>query len=90
VQEYDPLYVAARTVLLDFLETLGPQREAVILVGAQAVYMRTGDTDVAVAPYTTDAVVGIGQARAPPGTGQRVDHRRRNREPVVRRMTEEA
>ena len=55
VTEYDPLYVAARHVLLDALEALGPQRDAVIVVGAQAIYMRTGEADVAVAPYTTDA-----------------------------------
>lgn len=53
--DYDPLYVAARSVLLDALYALGPQREAVIVVGAQAVYLRTGDADIAVSPYTTDA-----------------------------------
>lgn len=51
----EPLYVAARAVLLDALEALGPQREALIVVGAQAVYLRTGDGGIAVAPYTTDA-----------------------------------
>jgi hypothetical protein len=55
VVDYDPLYVAARSVLLDALAALGPQREAVIVVGAQAVYMRTGDADITLAPYTTDA-----------------------------------
>jgi hypothetical protein len=55
VVDYDPLYVAARSVLLDALQALGPQREAVIVVGAQAVYLRTGDADIAVTPYTTDA-----------------------------------
>ena len=57
--EYDPLYVAARSVLLDALEALGPQREAVIVVGAQAVYLRTGDADISVAPYTTDADLAL-------------------------------
>ena len=51
----EPPYVAARLVLLDALEALGPQREAVVVVGAQAVYLRTGDGGIAVAPYTTDA-----------------------------------
>ena len=55
VVDYDPLYVAARSVLLDALNALGPQREAVIVVGAQAVYLRTGDAGIAVTPYTTDA-----------------------------------
>lgn len=52
----DPLYVAARTVLLDALTLLAPHRVAVIVVGAQAVYLRTGEGDVAItiAPYTTD------------------------------------
>ncbi|MDQ6603416.1 MAG: GSU2403 family nucleotidyltransferase fold protein [Chloroflexota bacterium] len=48
-------YVRARRVLLDALEALQDQREAIILVGAQAVYLHTGDTNLAVAPYTTDA-----------------------------------
>ncbi len=51
----EPLYVAARAVLLDALEALGPQLEALVVVGAQAVYLRTGDGGIAVAPYTTDA-----------------------------------
>ncbi|MDQ6748495.1 MAG: GSU2403 family nucleotidyltransferase fold protein [Candidatus Dormibacteraeota bacterium] len=50
-----PLYVAARMVLLDALEALGTQREAIVVVGAQAVYLRTGNAGIAVAPYTTDA-----------------------------------
>ena len=53
-------YVAARTVLLDALEALGSQREAVIVVGAQAVYLRTGDAGITgVAPYTTDADLAL-------------------------------
>jgi hypothetical protein len=48
-------YVAARRVLLDALEALGPQRRSVILVGAQAIYLRYGQGDLAVAPMTTDA-----------------------------------
>jgi hypothetical protein len=50
----DPIYVEARRVLLDALTALAPQGSAVIVAGAQAVYLRTGDADVAVAPYTTD------------------------------------
>lgn len=62
--EYDPRYVAARTVLLDALEGLGSQRDAVVVVGAQAVYMRTGDAGItAVAPYTTDADLAITPAQ---------------------------
>ncbi len=61
--EYDPLYIAARTVLLDAQEALGSQREAVVVVGAQAVYMRTGDAGIAVAPYTTDADLALSPAQ---------------------------
>lgn len=50
----DELYVLARTVLLDAWEALGPHREACVLAGAQAVYLRVGEADVAVAPFTTD------------------------------------
>lgn len=57
--ELDPLYVVARQVLLDGLAALGAHREAIILVGAQAIYLHTGDADLAVAPYTTDADVTL-------------------------------
>jgi hypothetical protein len=52
--DFDPRYVAARRVLLDALITLAPHGKAVIVVGAQAVYLRTGDANFAIAPYTTD------------------------------------
>lgn len=55
----DPLYVRARKVLLDAVETLRGQADAIVLVGAQAVYMHTGDTELAVAEYTTDADFSI-------------------------------
>lgn len=51
----DELYILARRVLLDALEALGPHRNAIVLVGAQALYLRAGEADLAVAPYTTDA-----------------------------------
>ncbi|MET8008299.1 GSU2403 family nucleotidyltransferase fold protein [Nonomuraea glycinis] len=54
-----PEYVLARRVLLDALDALGPHRDAVVLVGAQAVYQHTGDTDLAVAPTTTDADIAL-------------------------------
>ena len=50
----DPLYVAARMVLLDALEALGKQRDALTLVGAQAIYLHTGEADIAVPAFTTD------------------------------------
>lgn len=48
-------YVRARGTLLDLLEALGRQRRGVILVGAQAVYLRVGSGMETLAPYTTDA-----------------------------------
>ena len=51
----DPLYVRARSALLDAVDALAEQLDAVVLVGAQAVYLHTGDADFATAEYTTDA-----------------------------------
>jgi hypothetical protein len=59
----DPEYVLARRALLDALQALGEQRSAVVLVGAQAIYLHTGDADLAVAPYTTDGDVAIDPSR---------------------------
>ena len=42
----DPRYVAARRVLLDALDALASQRRAVVVAGAQAVYLRTGDGEM--------------------------------------------
>ncbi len=55
----DPAYVQARTVLLDALEALVDHLDACILVGAQAVYEHTGDSDLAVVPTTTDADLAL-------------------------------
>jgi hypothetical protein len=46
-------------VLLNALTALASQSDAVIVVGAQAIYLRTGDGDVAVAPFTPDADIAI-------------------------------
>ena len=59
----DPEYILARKVLLDALEALGDQRAAVVLVGAQTIYLHTGDADLAVAPYTTDGDVALDPSR---------------------------
>lgn len=62
--EIDPQYVAARRVLLDALTGLAPQARAVILVGAQAIYLRTGSADLTltVAPFTTDGDLAVDPA----------------------------
>lgn len=50
----DELYILARDVLLDALDALEQHRNAIVLVGAQAIYLHVGDADLAVAPFTTD------------------------------------
>lgn len=60
--EIDELYVLARRVLLDALDALGEHREAIVLVGAQAVYLRVGEANLAVAPYTTDGDLALDPA----------------------------
>ena len=57
------LYAVARTVLLDALEALNEQRDAVVLVGAQAIYLHTGDAEIAVPAFTTDGDLVIEPAR---------------------------
>lgn len=42
-QVIDPVYVVARAALPDALDALGEQRDAVVLVGAQAIYLHTGE-----------------------------------------------
>ena len=57
-------YVTARAVLLDALDALEHLRHAIILVGAQAVYVHTHvvDTDFAVSPFTFDADLALDPA----------------------------
>lgn len=59
MSEVDELYVMARRVLLDALEALGSHRTALVLVGAQALYLHVGESDLAVAPFTTDGDLAI-------------------------------
>ncbi|MCL4445889.1 MAG: hypothetical protein M1134_03295 [Actinobacteria bacterium] len=56
---FDELYVRARAALLDTAEAIGAHLDAAVLVGAQAIYLHTGDTDLAIAEYTTDADFAI-------------------------------
>jgi len=55
----DPLYVRARAGLLDAVIALGVHSQAVILVGAQAIYLHTGDASIAIPEYTTDADLAV-------------------------------
>lgn len=58
----DPLYVTARTVLLDALEALAPYRLAIVLVGAQAVYLQTESAGLLTAPFTRDGDLALNPA----------------------------
>lgn len=58
---YDRDYVEARETLLDAVEALGAHSDAVILVGAQAVYVHAEDDDTsfALSPFTYDADIAL-------------------------------
>ncbi|MFE3542412.1 GSU2403 family nucleotidyltransferase fold protein [Nocardia sp. NPDC059177] len=53
------LQFRTRTALLDALDALAEHRAAVIVVGAQAVYMHTGDLTIALPEMTKDSDVAI-------------------------------
>lgn len=61
--ELNPETILARSGLLDALHALGTHRESVVLVGAQAIYLRTGTAAVALAEFTTDADLAIDPRR---------------------------
>ena len=62
---FDPNYIEARETLLDAVEALGPHSDAVILVGAQAVYIHTASVDdsFAFSPFTYDADIALDPGR---------------------------
>src|SRR3972149_7092398 len=62
----DPLSAAARGVLLDALDAIEPHLNALVLVGAQAIYVHAGEADLAIAPYTTDGDLALDPARLGP------------------------
>lgn len=49
----------ARTGLLDAMEALESHIDALVIVGAQAVYLHTGATEIALAEFTTDGDIAI-------------------------------
>jgi hypothetical protein len=57
--DYPPEYVAARAVLLDVLQALGDHLPAIIVVGAQAVYLHTGSGDFVEPAMTTDGDLAL-------------------------------
>lgn len=58
-QDPKDLLVISRTVMLDALEALADHRDSVIVIGAQAVYLRTGSAQVALAEATKDSDLAI-------------------------------
>ncbi|MBA4370811.1 MAG: hypothetical protein C0418_04450 [Coriobacteriaceae bacterium] len=56
-------YIVARTTLLDALAALDGHRDALVLVGAQAVYLHTGAAHFAVAEFTTDGDLAVDTRR---------------------------
>lgn len=56
----DPdLLVRARSALLDAIDALAEQHDALIVIGAQAVYLWTGGMDMALAEATKDSDVAL-------------------------------
>lgn len=53
------LLIIARSALLDALEALAEHKNAVVVVGAQAIYLHTGSVDVALAEATKDSDLAI-------------------------------
>lgn len=56
---YSAITIAARRVLLDALEALAEHRDGLVLVGAQAIYLYTGDADVPIATTTKDSDIAL-------------------------------
>lgn len=70
--DLDELNVAARKVLLDALTALKDHRDALTVVGAQAVYLRTQEAEIRSAAYTSDGDISIDPSArrpAPAGAG---------------------
>lgn len=54
-----PELKAARRVLLDALDALHDHRDSLVLIGAQAIYLRVGAGSFSVPPTTTDADLAL-------------------------------
>jgi hypothetical protein len=53
------LLVQARSALLDALKALREHRDAIVLIGAQAIYLHTGRADIALAETTKDTDLAL-------------------------------
>jgi hypothetical protein len=49
----------ARAALLDAFEALESHLDALVVIGAQAIYLHTGSLEVALAEFTTDGDVAV-------------------------------
>jgi len=56
---YSRITIAARHALLDALVALRLHRDALVLVGSQAIYLYTGDADVPIATTTKDSDIVV-------------------------------
>lgn len=63
IEDRQSLYVVARRVLLDALVALREQSDAVTIVGAQAIYLRSAEVELSVASYTSDADLSLDPQR---------------------------
>jgi hypothetical protein len=59
----DDLLIDSRSTLLDALDALSAHRDAIVLVGAQAIYLYTGHADVPIATSTKDSDLVIDPGR---------------------------
>ncbi len=57
------LLVSARAALLDALQALQAHRDALVLIGAQAVYLHAGGVDIALAEATKDSDLAVDPRR---------------------------
>jgi hypothetical protein len=62
----ETIYKAARSALLDALGALEPHHHAVVLAGAQAIYLRTAGVENTTTPFTTDGDLVIDPAQLGP------------------------
>ena len=61
----DDLLIKARSALLDALEALTEQRDSIVVVGAQAIYLHSGHADVAIAEATKDSDLAVDPRELP-------------------------
>jgi len=76
-------YVRARTSLLDALEALQPHLDALVLVGAQAIHLRTGAADLVCKPG-----LEVSKPAAPASTirARAVNHKAALKPPVLEQV----